>query len=64
MKNLFLKNLGENMKKYIGLLIILPILLIPVVGLGIATAAGITLHAVSTNIQKRREIRLGDSEEE
>lgn len=34
------------------------------VGVGIATVAGIALHAVSTNIQKRREIRLGDSGEE
>jgi len=34
------------------------------VGLGIATAAGITLHAVSTNIQKRKEILKGESEEE
>jgi len=31
-------------------------------GLGIATAAGIGLHMISTNIQKRREIRLGDAE--
>jgi len=31
-------------------------------GLGIATAAGISLHMISTNIQKRREIRLGDAE--
>lgn len=34
------------------------------VGIGIATAAGITLHAVSTNIQKRREILKGETEEE
>ncbi len=32
-------------------------------GLGVATAAGIGLHMISTNIQKRREIRLGDAEE-
>jgi len=31
-------------------------------GLGIATAAGIGLHMISTNIQKRKEIRLGDAE--
>jgi hydrogenase small subunit len=34
------------------------------VGLGIATAAGITLHAVSTNIRKRREINLGETDED
>ncbi len=33
-------------------------------GLGIATVAGIGLHMISTNIQKRREIRLGDAEKE
>ena len=31
-------------------------------GLGIATLAGIGAHMISTNIQKRREIRLGDAE--
>jgi hydrogenase small subunit len=30
--------------------------------LGIATVAGIGAHMVSTNIQKRREIRMGDAE--
>ena len=33
-------------------------------GLGIATVAGIGVHMISTNIQKRREIRLGDAEKE
>jgi hydrogenase small subunit len=32
-------------------------------GLGIATAAGIGMHMISTNIQKRREIKLGKAEE-
>jgi hydrogenase small subunit len=31
--------------------------------LGLATAAGIGTHMISTNIQKRREIRLGDAED-
>ncbi len=34
------------------------------VGLGIVTAAGIAAHAISTNIQKRKEITLGDTGEE
>ncbi|MFC2089263.1 hydrogenase small subunit [Bacteroidota bacterium] len=33
------------------------------IGLGIGTAAGIALHAVSTNIQKKREIKSGETEE-
>ncbi len=33
-------------------------------GLGVATVAGIGVHMISTNIQKRREIRLGDAEKE
>jgi hydrogenase small subunit len=31
-------------------------------GLGIATAVGIGAHMLSTNVQKRREIRQGDAE--
>jgi hydrogenase small subunit len=34
------------------------------IGLGIVTAAGIAAHAISTNIQKRKEINLGDTGEE
>ena len=33
-------------------------------GLGVATAVGIGAHMLSTNIQKRKEIRLGDAEKE
>ncbi len=32
--------------------------------LGLATAAGISAHMISTNIQKRREIRLGKAEDQ